>query len=141
VLTRQNLINYYRSRYDFHATRAEDETLPERSRVYSKKKASNYRNEMNRWKFLPDDVFDAIQDGIDVEEPAETPLWHIIVYATEDDTTVVVEYEDIPDNDLPAILGNIREKMRVNHVGDEPDELYTPENEISITPVFEEDDF
>jgi hypothetical protein len=140
MITRKNLIDYYRSRWDFHLARSQDEALLDDARAHSAKKARSYRGEMFRWKFLPEDVFEAIADGVTVEEPVEQPLWHIIVFFNEHDSTVVVEYEDIPDTDLPALLGSIREKMRVSHVGDEPDENYTPDNEISITPVFEEED-
>lgn len=140
MFTRQNLIDYYRSRWEFHAARAEDETLMESSRAASRKKATNYRSEMFRWRFLPDETLEAIADGIAVDESPSNPPWHIIVYADEDDDTVVSEYEDIPDYDLPAVLGSIREKMRVSHTDDELDEHYTPENEISITPMFEDED-
>ena len=136
-LSRQELINYYRSRIDHHeAILSRDPT--EGRRKSSSQKVRRYRDEMMRWMFLPDDVFEAIADLVAVDEPAESN-WHIIVYASEDDDEVISEHEDIPDSDLAPLLGSLRMKMH-GRVYDEIEQArYSPDNEISITPIFFDD--
>jgi hypothetical protein len=68
------------------------------------------------------------------------PLWHIIVYADENDDTVVAEHEDVPNSDLLQLLNSIREEMRAATYNEELNEQYDSKNEISITPVFNAED-
>jgi len=150
-LSRTEIIEYYATRRKYHQARVDllgtvdemtDPKDAQRIRdqaAKSQKRVRVARDEMMRWMYLPDEVFDAIRDLVNVDEP-EPALWHVIVYECEDSEEIVTEHEDVPDGALGTLLGSIREKMRTSVHDEELDEQYSPDNEISITPVFEEED-
>lgn len=63
-------------------------------------------------------------------------LWNVkVVEAEHESDDIVTEHEDIPGEDLPALLESLRTKMRDAYEDHELLEYYMPDQRIVLTLV------